>query len=184
MVCVLPGAKRIRSTAGAVVGVSVGGTGVTVGGTRVGVGSGVGMLVGGPSVGVGSGGDVTVGGKGVGPGELVGVKLGRGVTLWAAQQPDSDTTIITDIRSSRRLFLFLIFSLTASGAILSPSKGARYGCKLGRCTSCKPRSPQIWDCHISANLRQSASLKGSVRNRPISSPLFETLPRLTALPQE
>jgi hypothetical protein len=117
---VAPGAKRMRSTAGARVGVSVGGTVVLVGGTRVDVGSGVGVLVGGTEVGVGSGvgvlvGDtgvdvgssvgVALGGRGVGLGELVGSKVATGVSLCATWQAGSETTIITDISNDNMLFL-------------------------------------------------------------------------------
>jgi len=131
----------MRSTAGDGMGVSVGGTGVTVGGTRVAVGSGVDVLVGGTKVAVGSGVDVLVGGtrvavgsgvdvlvggKGVGLDGLVGVKAGKGVTLGAAQQADSDPMIINAIKSSNALFSTVIFS----------SSSVSYTCPQGtRCSN-------------------------------------------------
>jgi hypothetical protein len=84
----------MRSTAGAGVGVRVGGTGVAVGGTRVLVGSGV---------------DVAVGGTGVRPDGMVGAKVGRGVALCATQQPDNEKTISVDVKKSSSLFFMFIF---------------------------------------------------------------------------
>jgi hypothetical protein len=90
----------MRSMADVGVGVSVGGSGVTVG---VG-GRGAGVAVGGTEVDVGPGIGVAVRGKGVGLDEMVGAKVGRGVTLCATRQADSETTIITDDTSNSRPF--------------------------------------------------------------------------------
>jgi len=95
--------------ADASVGVSVGGSGVTV---SVG-GRGAGVAVGGTEVGVGPGIGVAVRGKGVELDGMAGAKVGRGVTLCATRQADSETTIITDDKSNSRLFLIVIFLLLA-----------------------------------------------------------------------